>query len=141
MHHLDEGFGQMTTNLTSPVQRRVLEIRKDQQTAHTHTHRHSTTIKRKVQTIEVTEYSNLTFVQLKQRVTEATVILGLYHDGHRNKNVKNQRRTFKKLPNSQRSHSYTVFRKHVCGHHCQTPLFSSTFLTVSASHSDLQCIT
>ena len=39
------------------------------------------------------------------------------HDGHSDENMKNQRRTFKKLQNSRRIHSHTVFRKHVCSRH------------------------
>ena len=52
------------------------------------------------------------------------LLWGLYHDdhkvyhaGHSNENVINQRRAIKKSPNSRRIHGYTVFRKHVCGHH------------------------
>ena len=45
----------------------------------------------------------------------------VYHDGHSNENVKNQRHTSKKSPNSRRIH--TVFRKQVCGRrsHCLWP--------------------
>ena len=69
--------------------------------------------------------------------------LSVYHDGHSNKNVKNWRRTFKKLPYSRKIHGHTVFQKTclwpswlwpswslfvavmVCGHHCRTPMDES----------------
>jgi len=41
----------------------------------------------------------------------------VYRDGHSNENVKNQRRTLKKSPNSWRIHGHAIFRKHVCGCH------------------------
>jgi len=48
------------------------------------------------------------------------------HDGHSNENMKNQRHTFKKSPNSRQIHGHTVFTKHVCGHHghCLWPSWS-----------------
>jgi len=48
----------------------------------------------------------------------------VYH-GHSNENVKNQRRIFKKLPNSRRIRSDTVFRKQVCGRYGLWPSMSN----------------